>query len=634
MRTLRRILKDWWQGRPNRGPAHPRTAAQSPLSTEPLERRSMLTAGQLTAAEVTALLDRASAATPSQDAIIAIVDRSGQILGVRTEANVVTPDLNFAINGAIAKARSAVFFSSDQGILTSRTVGYLSQSTITQREVEANPSSPDESIRGPGFVAAVGIGGQFPPGILNQPLVDLFCIEHSNRVSTVVDGQLIANRQSYGQQVGTAPNETSRGIGTLPGGLPVYRAGSNQLIAGIGAFFPGPFGFASYEQGFVPVASQTQQQRVNAPLVLEAELIVFETLFVPGPLGSVPRPAVTGAPQEIIARAKISPKQSLQQQVNRINAAARINLGGIALQRFGPQAGPLGVQALFQLMQRLGPGSVNGINRPVTPGGATALDGMPQAAGWLVAPKNGSVLTAAQVTQIINQGIAQALVTRAQIRVPTTYSRLIFAVSDFNGDLLGLYRMPDALCDALDVTPAKARNSVYYASTDLQPQDRLAGIPIGTAFTTRTFRYLAVPRYPSGNNNAAPGVWSILNEPGIDPKTGLNVGPPKPASSFNTVLGFDSFNPGRNFSCPFTVMPPANQNGTIFFPGSSAIYVNGVLAGGFGSSGDGVDQDDVGAFYGAVGFAAPEAQRANQFFYRGIRLPYIQFSRNVQSGAR
>ena len=622
-------LKKWL-----RKPSAARRVARESLGAESLEQRSMFAGGQLTAAEVTALLDRASAATPSRDAIIAIVDRSGQILGVRTEANVTTPDLNFAINGAIAKARSAVFFSSDQGILTSRTVGYLSQSTITQREVEANPSSLNESIRGPGFVAAVGVGGQFPPGIINQPLVDLFAIEHSNRVSTVVDGVLIANRQSYGQQVGTAPNETSRGIGTLPGGLPVYRANSNQLIAGIGAFFPGPFGFASFEQGFVPVASQTQQDRVNAPRVIESELIVFQTLFVPGSIGNVARPGITGAPQSIIARAGNLSGKSLQQQINQINAAARINLGGIALQSFGPKAGPLGVQALFNLASRLGPGTINGTNRPVTAGGATALDGMAQAAGWLVAPKNGSVLTAADVTRIINQGIAQAEKTRAQIRIPTTYSRLIFAVSDFNGDILGLYRMPDALCDALDVTPAKARNSVYYASSDLQPQDRLPGIPLGTAFTTRTFRYLAVPRYPSGNNNAAPGIWSILNEPGINPKTGYNIGAPKAASSFKTVLGFDSFNPGRNFSAPFSVMPKENQNGTIFFPGSSAIYVNGQLAGGFGSSGDGVDQDDVGAFYGAVGYAAPTAQRADQFIFRGIRLPYIKFSRNVESGAR
>ncbi len=601
----------------------------TPLGAESLEKRSMMAFPQLSALDVEALLDRASAATPSRDAIIAIVDRSGQILGVRTEANVTTPDLNFAINGAIAKARSAVFFSSDQGILTSRTVGYLSQSTITQREVEANPSSLNESIRGPGFVAAVGVGGQFPPGIINQPLVDLFAIEHSNRVSTVVDGVLIANRKSYGQQVGTAPNETSRGIGTLPGGLPVYRANSNQLIAGIGAFFPGPFGFASFEQGFVPVASQTQQDRVNAPRVIESELIVFQTLFVPGKIGNVARPGITGAPQSIIARAGNLSGKSLQQQINQINAAARINLGGIALQSFGPKAGPLGVQALFNLASRLGPGTINGTNRPVTAGGATALDGMAQAAGWLVAPKNGSVLTAADVTRIINQGIAQAEKTRAQIRIPTTYSRLIFAVSDFNGDILGLYRMPDALCDALDVTPAKARNSVYYASSDLQPQDRLPGIPLGTAFTTRTFRYLAVPRYPSGNNNAAPGIWSILNEPGINPKTGYNIGAPKAASSFKTVLGFDSFNPGRNFSAPFSVMPKENQNGTIFFPGSSAIYKNGQLAGGYGSSGDGVDQDDVGAFYGAVGYTPPAAKQADQFLFRGIRLPYIKFSRNA-----
>ncbi|MEI6240759.1 MAG: hypothetical protein WCR51_10245 [Planctomycetia bacterium] len=600
----------------------------------------MLAAGQLTTGEVDALLQRASAATPSNNAIFAVVDRSGQILGVRTESGVSTPDLNFAINGAIAKARSAVFFSSGQGILTSRTVGYLSQSTITQREVEANPSSPNPVIQGPGFVAPVGVGGQFPPGIINQPLVDLFCIEHSNRVSTYVNGTLVANRMSYGQQLGTAPDETSRGIGTMPGGLPVYRSGTNELIAGIGAFFPGPFGYATFEQAFVPVAGQTREDRVNAPLALESELIVFETLFVPTPLGGVPRPAVSGAPQGIINLAQISPSQSLQTQVDRINAAARINLGGIALQSFGPKPGPLGVQALFNLMARLGPGTVNGVNRPVAPGGVTLLPGMPQADGWIVPATNGSTLTAADVTRIINQGIAQAEKTRAQIRVPTTYSRLIFVVCDYsptnptvNGNILGLYRMPDALCDALDVTPAKARNSAYYASQDLTAQDQLPGIPLGTAFTTRTFRYLAVPRYPSGNNNAPPGVWSILNEPGIDPKTGYNIGAPKAASSFQTVLGFDSFNPGRNFSAPLGRWPKANQNGTIFFPGSSAIYKNGQLAGGYGSSGDGVDQDDVGAFYGAVGYAPPLAKQADQFIFRGIRLPYIKFSRNVQSGA-
>ena len=47
---------------------------------------------------------------------------------------------------------------------------------------------------------------------------------------------------------------------------------------------------------------------------------------------------------------------------------------------------------------------------------------------------------------------------------------------------------------------------------------------------------------------------------------------------------------GTNFHDPNN---PMNQNGVVFFPGSSPLYVLGILAGGLGVSGDGVDQDDV-----------------------------------------
>ncbi|RLS21741.1 MAG: hypothetical protein DWH72_01790, partial [Planctomycetota bacterium] len=467
-----------------------------------------------------------------------------------------------------------------------------------------------------------------------QPLVDLFAIEHSNRVSTFVNGQQITNRDSYGVQSGRVPRQISRGIGTLPGGLPIYRSGTDELVGAIGTFFPGPDGFATFEQGFVPVASQTQNDRRNAPRVLEAELISFLTLLN----GSAEH--VSFSPQGLINIAGISPATLLnpasqQAAVTAINAAARINLGGIALQSFGPQAGPLGIQTLFTLTATLGPGTVNGTNQAVTMA-AVVIPGVAEREGWIVGPTAGTLITKAQVIQLVYQGVAQSLVTRAQIRIPTTYSRMIFAVSDTDGGLLGLYRMPDTLCDALDVTPAKARNSYYYASSDLQAQDQIAGIPKGTAFTTRTFRYLASPFYPSGNSGAPPGPFSILNEPGIDPATGYNIGAPKPAASFQTVLGFDSFNPGRNFSCPTTgpgSQPASNQNGTIFFPGSSAVYNSaGVLIAGFGGSGDGVDQDDVVTFYGVVGLAAPIAKRADQYFVRDIRLPYTKFSRNADAG--
>lgn len=125
-------------------------------------------------------------------------DRGSQRADPRsgTEANVdanllADPNLKaFAIDGAIAKARTAALFANNEAPLTSRTVGFMSQSTITQREVESLPfdMDPNSIGRGPGYVAPVRSGGHFPPGVPNTPQVDLFAIEHTNRDSEVHPG--------------------------------------------------------------------------------------------------------------------------------------------------------------------------------------------------------------------------------------------------------------------------------------------------------------------------------------------------------------------------------------------------------------------------------------------------------------
>jgi len=55
------------------------------------------------------------------------------------------------------------------------------------------------------------------------------------------------------------------------------------------------------------------------------------------------------------------------------------------------------------------------------------------------------------------------------------------------------------------------------------------------------------------------------------------------------------------------------------------------LVGGFGVSGDGVDQDDVVTAFGALGYVPPNTIfRADQVLVRGVRLPYQKFLRNPE----
>ena len=93
--------------------------------------------------------------------------------------------------------------------------------------------------------------------------------------------------------------------------------------------------------------------------------------------------------------------------------------------------------------------------------------------GWLVTPHDGTGLTAADVEAIVARGIAEAdpgaCPDSAPFNVPT---KMVFAVSDLNGNILGLYRMPDATYFSIGVAVAKARNVAYYDNPAAAPADR------------------------------------------------------------------------------------------------------------------------------------------------------------------
>jgi uncharacterized protein GlcG (DUF336 family) len=609
----------------------------------------------LTASQVSVLLSRAAAASSSNDAIIAVVDRAGHPLGIRVEsgvdANITsnTANLVFAVDGALAEARTAAFFANNQAPLTSRTVEFISQTTITQREVESNPSitDPNSPLRGPGFVAPIEVGGHFPPKVQDTPPVDLFGIENTNRdsilhpgpsqikgvddvnlaalgderfainLANVPAGQQMSPPESFGFVSGLEMGAQPRGIGTLPGGIPLYNNG--VLVGGIGVFFPGKTGFADEENSAIGLNfDPTKRDRSE-----EAEFMAFAAGG-----GS------SGAGYPVGTLAGIPPLPGFDLPFG------RIDLAGVTLDIVGP-GGNQGPANLAAFGSHLGVGDPNsGVNEPLFPGDTThapndpagTRDGAFAPEGWLVTPHAGGGLTAADVAQIITQGITEANITRAQIRLPLgRTTKMVFAVSDGQGNVLGMYRMPDATIFSEDVAVAKSRNVAYYNDPNqLQPADQIAGLPKGVAFTNRTFRFLAQPRYPEGQDGTPPAPFSVLNDGGSNLLTGLNTEPPLPASAFTSVLGHDAFNPETNFHQPFSL----NQNGIVFFPGSSGVYklVNGVptLVGGFGVSGDGVDQDDVVTANGIVGFQAPSNLTADNFAVRNVFLPYQKFPRNPE----
>ena len=225
----------------------------------------------------------------------------------------------------------------------------------------------------------------------------------------------------------------------------------------------------------------------------------------------------------------------------------------------------------------------------------------PPPEGDLVAPRAGPLggLTQTDVQGIVNAAVAEANLTRAVIRLPIgSRARMVIAVSDLDGTIIALHRMPDATVFSIDVAVAKSRNVIFFSGPNRVASD-LPGVPMGTAVTNRTIGFAGQPIYPPGIDGTAPGPFFQLYQ-------------------------FDTLNPCTQGSQPAN----PNQNGIVFFPGALPLYRNGVLVGGLGVSGDGVDQDDFVTAAGAAGFEAPANIRADQIIDQGVRLPYIKFPQN------
>jgi uncharacterized protein GlcG (DUF336 family) len=211
-------------------------------------------------------------------------------------------------------------------------------------------------------------------------------------------------------------------------------------------------------------------------------------------------------------------------------------------------------------------------------------------------------LLASDVTTIMTNSIRQALNTRAAIRLPIGVpARMQVGVTDVAGNILGLFRTNDATMFSLDIVIQKARSvSVFSDPTQALGQviRQDLGVPVTSqiAFTTRTLGFLAQPFYPPGIDGTSPG----------------------PLFNIQQML----------YAAHPTAPCEPNGDGVTLFPGSAPLYKDGVLVGGVGLSGDGVDQDDFITAGGIPGYEPSDSIRADQITFRGTPLPYLKFPRH------
>ena len=419
-------------------------------------------------------------------------------------------------------------------------------------------------------------GIHFPPGITNTPSAALYGIENTNRgceFNVIFNSAKCMPRARSIAGGRCDPGDTS---GCGPG-----------IVTG--KIFPNDPDPRSVNAGGIPLYRVT----VNANVVTNGQLLgAIGVVGVSGDPQRAEYAAATGAFGAIAAGIVPVPFYPLPFPGN-------VVIDGIRLPFLGPD-----IRLTFASN-----GVPNGVRLEGTTAGAddgtftvAARHGGCDPDEYLVGPKSGTSLTAVDVDNIVQRAITTARKTRAAIRLPLNrYARMVISVADTDGTLLALYRMPDATVFSVDVAVAKSRNVVYFSQNGIG-----SFVPPNTAVTNRTIGFGAQPFFPSG-----------IDSDVFDPREG-----PWYQSLFVHDL--------QNACTQGAQTPNPNQNGIVFFAGSTPLYRNGAIVGGLGVSGDGIEQDDYVTYFAAGELLPPMNVWADRIVLDGARLPMFKFPRHPE----
>ncbi len=417
----------------------------------------------------------------------------------------------------------------------------------------------------------------FPPGVINAPPGPLVGVGLSNLFFSDINtfrrpGSVIVFSATPGAIMPPLYPQIKPVVGSSldgsPGGVPLYKNG--ELVGGIGVTgdgIPGPIPNFRAENPFIFIAGSDKD----------------EDIALAGQKGFAPNSSIT-ADNVFINGLRLPYTNTSTRKVKRKKKTV---LRG----NEDPRYPLMGAPTPFHYPRTTFGGVTGELRQPVItdPLFPTLINGQRR-------------LTATEVTNIINFAADRVRITRAAIRLPIVNNPNLPGVPP---TVLGTFRTGEATLFSWDVAVQKARTVIYYSTNDF------LGFGFNAAMSVRAVGFLAQCNYPPGIDGNLPGPFNGQQE------------------RFSGLLG-NHCNPAAIRLNPTATFPPNSElpNGITIFPGAFGLYRNGVLVGAIGVSGDGVDQDDIVGASGTHDFLAPFSIRADQFFFRGTRLPYAKFPRD------
>ncbi|QTH24453.1 heme-binding protein [Rhizorhabdus wittichii] len=562
----------------------------------------------MTVADVQKVLAQAieEAAARNKPAVIAIVDRVGNVLAVyqmtgapttltiKTTHRVVTPTdveglvvagspaANPLAAAAIAKAITGAYLSSSGNAFSTRTASFIVQ--------EHYPPGNNQLAGGPLF------GVQFS---------QLPCSDFSRRYLP-----------AGGSAAFIGPKRSPLGLAADPGGFPLYKNG--VVVGGIGVMSDGLYGYD--------------------PNVDDIDSDDDEYIATAGLSGFDAPQDVRANNIQVIVQLRYTDADTSRLRTNPANARAFSALSGtgslvsipgyyaqgstpavLAGHAYGTEAS--GYRAVTAAERSSG-NAIDNVDAFVLTDGAG--NNRYPLRGGTDAAEVSTPLTQAEVKAILEEAFKVMSRARAQIRKPLdSRAQVTMTVVDTRGVVLGMVRGPDAPIFGTDVSLQKARTATFFSGAHAAPDLLGDTSPDVQSFVQKVRTFLNDPSALTGTYAFADRSGGNLSRPFFpDGEVGRPNGPlSRPfnqwspfSTGLQSALIFNNLAEHLGFvlgasptdtrqRCTFLPDVPGTtenrlQNGMQIFPGSVPVYRGNKLIGGVGVSGDGIDQDDMISFLG------------------------------------